>query len=187
MLLPPLAIAFLVYATLWIYSGFLFSASPPSDKPLHTPIKRTLLAITILLLVGFSLYYFNSRSGPPSFPQPPPKAKDFRQIDLALTEPYDFTMMWQGMGEGWIRKKSTEQIDVLAMHVEIKNFAGDTITSESYPLLVHIPPSQAAPIHFHLTKSPDKFGLSGPPQGGMGSPGGHDPKAGTMVLDMVCR
>jgi hypothetical protein len=118
-------------------------------------------SIAILLLIGFS-----SRSSPPSFPQPPLKAadKDFRQIDLGLIEPYDFKMNWLGQGEGWVRNKSTDPLDALDIHVDIKNFAGDTVTSESHTVRVHIAPGQAAPIVFKLSKSPGDFYLLGPPQ-----------------------
>jgi hypothetical protein len=120
-------------------------------------------AIAILLVIGFSLHYFTRR--PASVPQPRLKAadKDFRQLDLALIEPYDFTMNFGGWGEGWIRNKASDQIDALDIRVEIKNFAGDTIISQSHTVFVSIPPGQAAPIHFQLSQSPTTFGLRGTP------------------------
>jgi hypothetical protein len=104
--------------------------------------------------------------------QPPhPSAssdKFFRQVDLSLVEPYSFTLngnsvVWQ-MGsdgqwqathtfaiDGWIRNKSSMPIVRVDIHIEVKNFAGDTFISETHTVKTQIAPGGASPVSFEVS------------------------------------
>jgi hypothetical protein len=87
----------------------------------------------------------------------------FRQVDLGLVEPYGFTLNGYGDGGGWIRNKSSVPIDAVDIHIEIKNFAGDTFTSETHTVMTQIPPGRASKISFTVSSSPRDNGLSSDP------------------------
>jgi len=82
-------------------------------------------------------------------------------VEISLVEPYSFKMNNSGRVEGWIRNKSSVPIDAVDLHVEIKNFAGDTITSETHTVTTQIPPSQATHISFTVSSTPADSGLFG--------------------------
>jgi hypothetical protein len=120
------------------------------------------IPVVLFVVAGLVISYVSHLpSAPRSLPAPPVRASngEFRQVALSLVEAYRFTLSDFGKVEGWIRNKSSVPIDAVDRYFEIKNFTGDTVTSETRTVTTQITPGRASHVEFWLSSSPADNGL----------------------------
>jgi hypothetical protein len=122
------------------------------------------IPVVLFVVAGLVIRYFSHPPPALSAVRATPardraSSNKFRQVPPSWVEPYGFTLNDAGYVEGWIYNKSNVPIDAVDFYVEIKNFHGDIVISETNTVTTQISPDRASRVRFSMSSSPVERGL----------------------------